>query len=269
MLETIKYATISNIYVKDLRFYDENKETELKEMCQDYGITYLPSKDRKSCYQLIENTFIKKELTTDITCNPYDRIFDKSTLSKFENGNHDEVMFVVEDDKIKGVVHIVDYNSDFINFEFYKATAYLERMLRKLLLAQNETNGTLLSWMLEKSKKSFFWKNRYANCVPEDDKRKEKLEQQRKDCNPFQTFFLNDLLMFAGSKRYVSAEFRRNCDAITNIRNWVAHNKDLTHKSKTDNHPLYKIKGLKEFVNNANLFFKCYEELEELVFTQR
>ena len=265
MLESIKYATISNIYVKDLIFFDEEKIDDLIVMCNNYGITYLPSRDRKSCYKLINGSFILSELTENLICKPYDRIFDEKTLEKFEMGSHDEVMFVLDNEKIKGVVHIVDYNADFINYEFFKATFLFEKMLRKLLTRMNESNETIIEWFKIKSVKSAHWKNRLEVCLPLDEKKLKEQILKRKECNPFQTFYLNDLLSFAFSKKYVSQEFRNNRKAITEIRNWVSHSKDLTHKSKIESQPLYKLDGIKDFVSNANIFFNCYEELEELL----
>mgnify|MGYP003672479803 CR=1 FL=1 len=268
MIDTIKYATISNIYVKDLVYYDKNKIEDLKEFCNDYGITYLPSRDRKSCFKLKNGNFEKSILTKDLVCNPYDRLFDDGTINKFESGRHDEVMFVVEDSKIKGVVHIVDYNTEFINYEFYKATYRLEKMLRNLLIKKGETNDSLLEWMNQKAnKKNGFWVNRYNQCVPENEEERKNQERRRKECNPFQTFFFNDLLMFSASKKYVSEEFKRNIENLKEIRNWVAHNKDLAPKNREESHPLYRIDGLKKFVKGARDFFRCYEELEELMIT--
>ena len=266
MIDTIKYATISNIYVKDLIFYDEKKEEELHAMCLDYGISYLPNKDKKSCYKLLENgTFKSAELTKDLMCNPYDRLFEDETITKFENGRHDEVMFVVEAGKIKGVVHIVDYNTEFINYEFFKATYRIEKMLRDLLIKKGEVNDSLIEWMRQKSKKSNdHWGNRYYQCLPKDEEKRKVEVSRRKECNPFQTFFFNDLLMFAASKKYVSKEFKTNIENLKEIRNWVAHNKDLAPKNREDSHPLYRIDGLKKFVKSAKDFFKCYEELEDL-----
>lgn len=264
MIEKIKYSTISTIYVKELIYYDENKEEHLKDFCTRNGITFLPNKNKQSCYKLVNNTFIETPLTNELICKPYDRIFDKTTLEKFEKNNQDEVMFVVEEDKIKGVVHIVDYNTEFLYFEFYKAAFFFEKNLRRLLISKKETNKSLLSWMKEKATKNGHWEKRYLECNPEDEAKKNKLYLKRRDCSPFQTFYLNDLLFFAASKRYISKEFRKSLEAIRDIRNWVSHNKDLTHKSELDNNPLYKIEELKDFVNNANIFFKCYEELEDL-----
>jgi hypothetical protein len=189
MLETIKYATISNIYVKDLIFYEESEEDKLKELCINYGITYLPSKDRRSCYKLNNGRFTISNLTDELICNPYDRLFEDETINKFEKGRHDEVMFVVENGKIKGVVHIVDYNTEFINYEFYKATYRIEIMLRDLLIQKGETNNSLLEWMRQKpTKQNDFWEIRYSQCVPEDVSERKKQERKRKECNPFQTF---------------------------------------------------------------------------------
>ena len=70
--------------------------------------------------------------------------------------------------------------------------------------------------------------------------------------------------MFAASKKYVSKEFKTNIENLKEIRNWVAHNKDLAPKNREDSHPLYRIDGLKKFVKSAKDFFKCYEELEDL-----
>lgn len=264
MLESIKYATISNIYVKDLIFYDPEKEVELKQMCIDYGISYLPSSDRKTCYRLYNDTFLKSDINENLVCNPFDRIFDPKTIEKFEKGNHDEVMFVMENGIIKGVVHIVDYNNEFINVEFFKNTYHFEKMLRDVLVLKGETNESLLEWMKNKSLKNDFWKRRFKECMPEDKDRLHNQVKKRKEFNPFQTFYMNDLLHFIASKGFVSMEFKRNIDSITKVRNWVAHNQDLAHKKQSVSHPLYKIDELKTFVVSANNFFDSYEELEEI-----
>ena len=170
MIEDIKYATISKIYVKDLVCFNNTNSKNLKTFCLENGITYLPSLDKKSCFRLNGDKFVNSKLTNDLICNAYDRLFDETTIAKFESGKHDEVMFVVEDNKIKGVVHLVDYNSAFINFEFYKAIYELETNLRQILIKAGETNDTLLKWFLLESKKNQHWKRRYTQCVPNDKK---------------------------------------------------------------------------------------------------
>lgn len=185
MIETIKYATISQIFIKDLIFYEDQKKDECKKLCNDNGITFLPNKNRKDCYKLINTVFVSQPLSSDIICNPFDRLFDETTLAKFESGNHDEVMFVVENNKIKGVVHIVDYNADFINFEFFKAMYQFEKNLRILLNLKGKTNDSIIEWIKKEGENDKFWKTRYEQCMPTDLKKCNQEIKKRKDCNPF------------------------------------------------------------------------------------
>lgn len=265
MIDHLKYSTISQIYVKDLIYYEADKEAELAEFCERNGISLLPGPDRRTCYQLQMGAFIRLPLTEEIMCNPFDRLFDEMTLAKFEKGSHDEVMFVMEDQKIKGVVHIVDYNNDFINFEFYKAVYHFEKMLRGILHHLGESNETLLEWMAKKGQNSRHWLRRYQSCCPADTDMYENQEEKRRNCGPFQTFYLNDLLHFMAFRKYASPFFGKSIQQITGLRNWVAHSQDLTHRVGTVNSPLYRIDDLKEFVKNVNRFFNCYDELEDMV----
>lgn len=269
MIENIKYSTISQIYVKDLKFYNDESKQDLILLCSELGITFIPDKDRTSIYKLVDSNFVKSEFTEDLKCNPYDRIFDLETLNKFEKGNHDEVLFVIDNNKIKGVVHIVDYNNEFIYFEFYKLIFHFEKNLRDLLKKHNESNDNLIEWMHQKSISSSsnnsknFWKIRYEQCIPYDLKKKEILIKKRKECSPFQTFYLNDLLHYCCSKGYISAEIKKNIDSINKVRNWVAHNQEIISKNVSKIEiPLYNIEGLKKFVTNANIFFEAYEEVD-------
>lgn len=265
MIDNLKYATISQIYVRDLIFYDPEKNAELISFCKHNGISLLPSSDRKSCYQLRAGSFKHMELTEEIMCNPYDRLFDEATLAKFEKGSHDEVMFVTEGGKIKGVVHIVDYNNELINFEFYRVVYQFEKMLRGILHFKNETNDSLLEWMRVKGKTDRYWGKRYRTCCPESPRKHQELADKRRNCGPFQTFYLNDLLHFIADRNYVNKSFAKSIHQINSLRNWVAHSQDLAHRTGRVNSPLYRIDELKQFVNHANLFFACYEELEEMV----
>lgn len=262
MLERIKYATISDIYVKDLIFYNEQNIEELKHFCFVNGISYLPGENRTSIYKITNLGFEECSLEDHLICNPYDRIFEEKTLNKFKNGCSDEVMFVCEDGLIKGVVHVIDYNADFINVEFYKLCFHFEKMLRDLLIKQGETNESLIEWFKEKGRQNKHWQRRYFECMPEEQIELESQIKRRNDLNLFQTFYLNDLLYFVSSRRYVSPFFRKSLNSIARIRNWVAHSKDLIMMSDKLEKPIYRINKLEAFLEDSNVFFKCYEELE-------
>lgn len=262
MLERIKYATIADIYVKDLIFFDEKRITELSEFCIVNGISYLPGENRTSIYKLTQEGFELSSLENRLICNPYDRIFEDKTLNKFKDGSPDEVMFVCEEGIIKGVVHLVDYNAGFINIEFYKLCFKFEKMLRDLLIEKGESNKSIIQWFQDKGKKSQHWQRRYNECVPLDQNELNFQIKRRNELNPFQTFYLNDLIYFVSSRKYVSPFFRKSLDSIARIRNWVAHSKDLIIKSDKLEKPIYRIDKLEAFLSDSNVFFKCYEELE-------
>lgn len=273
MIETLKYATISQIYVKDLKFFDDKNIDELRAFCKQNGFTFLPSRNRNSVYKLIDNNFTEIPLSKDLICNPYDRLFDRDTLSKFEINNHDEVLFVTEKNKIKGVVHIVDYNNEMIFFEFYKLIYRFEKNLRKFLIQKNENNDSIIDWFKYQSEngiiesQKLYWNKRYLDCLPENNDEREKMANKRNNCDQLQTFYLNDLLYFTLEKKYLnSVSTKKIIIKITNVRNWISHNNDLI--SRTNNKlesPIYNIDNLKTFISSTNTFFDVYEELEEAI----
>ncbi len=263
MIENLKYATISDIYVRDLTYYNPANHSELIKFCKENNITYLPGIDRKSCYRFINDDFSKSKLSGDLLCEPTDLLFSKSTLNKFKTGNHDDVLFVMEGKIIKGVVHVTDYNKSFVSFETYKLIYFFEKALRKYLIDKGESNNSLLNWMKNKVEAGdIHFKNRYKQCVPEGEELL--IEQKRRmNFNPFQTFFLNDLLHFVKNKNYLPPRFNQSSiDSINYVRNWVAHNKDLTHIGEEQTFPIYQIKELENFVKNINEFLDIFEHLE-------
>lgn len=271
MIEPLKYATISTIYTKDLLFYDESVKDERMQFCKKNGISFLPAPDRKHVYRLVGDEFEMQALTEEMVCNPYDLLFSDKTLAKFERGNHDEVLFVVENGVIKGVVHVVDYNHEFIQFEFFKLISTFERMMRTMLSVNGETNDSLIAWLREKGNKDEHYKSEYLRHVPMDEIKRTELEKRRIDCKPFETFYLSHLIDFSSSKGYLSKESRRYNDKIKWLRNWVAHSKDVTQRrgaaANTDQieSPLYLIDELKKFVTGMNGFFSVYEEVEGMI----
>ena len=112
-----------------------------------------------------------------------------------------------------------------------------------------------------------YWRKRYSTCCPKNSRKYQELADKRQNCGPFQTFYLNDLLHFIADRNYVSKSFAKSIHQINSFRNWVAHSQDLAHRTERIESPLYRIDELMKFVNQANRFFACYEELEEMVRT--
>lgn len=256
MLEPIKYTTISEICIRDLYFYDESEEEKLIEFCELNHITYLPGKDRKSCYRLINNEFERLDyVPDDLRCNPYDQIFEDSTIEKFMAGNHDDVMFVMENDLIKGVVHIVDYNNNNLYVELFRLLLKFEKQLRKLLFEKRKRNQDVLNYYKYKAKKNEFFAKRYEYFT------EGKGQDQMKNSNELEAFYLRNLIMFALSQKILDHKMT-DLNSITEIRNWVAHSQEVITINPSNDHPIYNIEGLKSFVRNVRSLFDAYDHLE-------
>lgn len=263
MLDRLKYFMIRDICMTDLTFYDKDDEERQIDFCTKNNITYLPARDRKSCYQLVDGKFEHVEAVPEnAQCTPEDLIFKDETIGKFEaDGNHDEVLFVMEDDYIKGIVHIVDYNNPQLYVELYRMLLAFENNLRKVLKRKRYVNDDLIIWLSERSKDQTLGqgeRNYYTKAYNRHTSSQE--ERRRHQTNPFQTFYLKELLQFMFSEQLVIGTIREVED-ISDVRNWVAHSRDVTAIHPDSEHPVYNIQGLKRFINQVRLFFKVNDRL--------
>lgn len=258
MIKKLKYAIIADIGNFNPMHNDAEKEAELIAYCNKNGFTYLPSKSKKSVYKLENNHFVRRGIDDVVKVNAFDLIFDQRTIQKFEEPNHNEVRFIVENNEIKGVVHIVDYNNAFISVELYKALFQFESNLRQLLIDNDLSNEDFISWVWDEATKT---NNDYWH------RKLETLEYRREQmsyANLFQTFNFRDLLLFAKEKKLIELS-NREIDNISDIRNSVAHNKDVTSHSDENGMIVYDFEGLDIFLEQMNSFFQSYELLADKV----
>ncbi len=271
MINKLKYATILDIGVTNLFFFDSENEKKCSEFCRNNLISYLPAKDKKSVYKFDNPGFTNLNLEIEFCINPFDRIFDNSTLKKFEKVNHNEIRFITDKSKIKGVVHIIDYNNENIQVEFYRAFYRFENNIRNLLIISGYKNEDFIKWAKTKSEleengeDNIFWINRYKSLMPIDKKNQDQEKEKRSSSNPFQTFYMRELLLFCLDQNLINQRFIK-FDSVCSLRNSIAHNKDFTSKiNESEGSLVYDFKNLKAFIAKANDFFDSYEYLEEKV----
>ena len=258
MINRLKYAIIANIANFNPVYYDAQNEDELIAYCTKNGFTHLPSKDKKSVYKLENNHFVQKRLEDVYQVNASDFIYDISTINKFEEPNYNEVHFIIEKDEIKGVVHIVDYNSVYISIELFKALLQFESNLRQLLIDNDLDNEDFISWVKDKATTTneSFWKNKLSNL--------EYRRDQMKYANLFQTFNFRDLLNFANDKNILHLS-EGDIDDVSDIRNSLAHNRDVTSQMEDNGAIVYDFVGLKIFAEKMRSFFNTYYVLADKV----
>lgn len=87
--------------------------------------------------------------------------------------------FVIENEKIVGVVHIVDYNNEFVAVELYRAFFRFENNLRNLLVRKKYNNGNSLQCIgfqidieIKDNNNSDYWTKKYQSYFPIDEKYK-------------------------------------------------------------------------------------------------
>lgn len=274
MIRKLKYAIIADIATFDLSYFDDQEESQSIDICNANGYTYLPSRCEKFVYKL-ENDHFKKvaiEMIDDnLKVNPSDLIFNSETIAKFGKQFQNEVRFLIDKeevkdkrgirviDKIIGVIHIVDYNNDFISIELFKAILQFEKNLRQLLVMNGKNNNDFISWVKEKAesaKQDSFWARRLYQLNQKKD--------ERENANPFQTFNLKELLQFAVNINLLNKK-DFNAQKIGDMRNLVAHNKDVVSKKEDEDSIVYLPKGLNVLAEQMKAFFKAYEILAKKV----
>lgn len=268
MINRLKYATIADIGIYDLVFYNESKVEKNIQFAKDNGITYLPAKNRKEVYKLVGNNFVKTSLEDTLKINPFDLVFDKNTLEKFRQVNHNEIRFIVENDLIKGVVHIVDYNNEFLQVQLYRALFLFESNLRKLLVSNGKTNADFLNWVKFKSETAEdkkHWMRRHKELQPANPERNCKKDEERDELNPFQTFYLSELLHYATAISLIDND-EGEIAVISKLRNQIAHSGDFTTSDiDGEGNLIFNFNRLIKFVKDIGDFFIAYDDLMEKI----
>ena len=262
MIKNLRYAIIADIGIFNPIFYDEQRKKELAKMCRENGITYLPAKSRKSAYKLVNNEFIETKIEEHLKVNPYDQLFAQETIDKFGKVNPNEIRFIMENDEIKGVVHIIDYNNDFIDVELFKGLLQFETNLRQLLIYKGLKDESFITWVREKPESSndgHHWNRRLYQL--------ENQKEERENTNTLQTFYLKELMLFATSKKLIDL-YDSEIEDINQLRNQLAHNKDVITFSDENGSIIYNFEGLQTFANQMKDFFYAYELLAQSVASQ-
>lgn len=263
MPEKLENAKISDILISELYFYNHEKRDILKEFCRVNSISFLPDKDQKAVYELKDDEFVRKNLNPEYCFSPKKKLLDEETLKRFEN-NPGEIRFVIENEKIIGVVHIVDYNNEFIQVEIFGLLFRFENNLRKLLRSREFNNDDFIDWVKSRAENSEYWRERYESIMPENPERRDKVIKERQENYAFQTFGLSDLLIFSFEKGVLNQDKIYFRD-IKKIRNSIAHRRHLTPMAENEEgYFIYNFEELRNFISSLKNFFQTYKYLENL-----
>lgn len=273
MITSLKNATINDIAVTELLCYDQENIPALLSLCKKNSITYIPSKDRKSIYKMIEDGFVQETINDALCLSPDEHIFDEVTIKKFTKVDHNEIRFVLRDEKIYGVVHIVDYNSEYLLVELYRAFLRFENNLRSLLIKKDLKNEDFIKWVrvmsdcaiYEDDNTQNYWTKRYETLMPAEDGKRWRVENERRNLYAFQTFLFSDLLEYAIDCKLIdSSAFPSSI--LKKLRNYIAHARHLTSITEAeDGNLIYDFSHLQKFIADLKTFFFAFDHLAQLL----
>ncbi len=217
--------SFGKIMTSDVVFYDDSFEAECAKYCQERYITYLPSLDDFDiCYRFADSKFQEERIDERQKVSVDDDIFDKSVVQKFEAH---QVLFVFEKNELVGVVHFSDYNRNTVSIYIYSLLLAFEKGIRELLIHNGLGNEDMIEFL------------------------QSKIKEEMKELEPFQTFYLKDLIKLANSKKIL-----RLSESVNDIRNIVMHAKNpVKYKD-------YEVAGLIYNIESFKNFFKSIKSLQ-------
>lgn len=215
--------SFDKIMTSDVIFYDDSFEAECAKFCQERYITYLPSLDNFDiCYTFVDSKFQDERIDSRQKVSVDDDIFDKSIVEKFEAH---QVLFVFEKNELVGVVHFCDYNRNQVSIYIYSLLLAFEKGLRELLIHNGLHNEDMIEFLHSR------------------------IKDEMKELEPFQTFYLMNLIKLTNSKKILKLS-----ESVNDIRNIVMHAKNpVKHKDYEVAGLIYNIESFKNFFKSIKL----------------
>jgi len=198
--------TIGDIATRQIIYFDKAFEDKCAEFCQVRDISMLPDLSvLRSIHKYdrdkhkFSHTFLPPNEFKQMTISPDRFLFADQTLAKFQK---QDLLFVVDQDVLLGIVHYSDYNKSIVYEQTYHRLFKLERGLLQLI----EMSG------------KFKRRNLYPKTthMPDAPLTAWDFREEHKS--------LNEVLNFANDHKLISIQ---NVAAVKELRNRVAHSADL------------------------------------------
>ena len=220
-------------------------------ICDYLKIDNLPAIDGRHFFRSDGVSFTQHELLPEHKLFVNNRLFDDYVLQQFAANRHD-VLFVFEEDALRGVVHLCDYNRDIVLQCIQDDILSFERKLRHLILLHGFRNDDMRSYFAYKRDKTSKGNDKtfYQAKIDSYDRRSAEIDT----LGYFQSFDFSDLLNFASSeftqcifkaKPYTYDGIQRSGgDILRELRNIAMHGKNPVAINKETS--VYSIDSLKK-----------------------
>lgn len=153
------------------------------------------------------------------------------------------VLFVFEKSELAGIVHFSDYNRNLVFIYIYSLLLTFERGLRELLICSELDNEDMVEFFKKHQDGNDYFKGQFEYYS------KQKTKKEMKELEPFQIFYLKDLIGLTNSNNLLKLP-----GSITDIRNIVMHARNpVRHKDYEIAGLIYDIEYFKNFIEVTKL----------------
>jgi hypothetical protein len=247
--------TFENIMQPEILFYDKKMEAACFDICGHLKIDNMPAINGKNYYELHNKQFKKKTIGNVHKLYLDDSVFSPALLKKFRVNNHN-VLFVFEENVLRGVVHISDYNRNNVLESVQDDLLAFERKLRQLILLNGFKNEDMQDFFLQmkNSSKDKNEKNYYARKIKSYDYRINEIN----NFGQFQLFEFSDLMNFAENSfskvvhqindYSINGKQKTGKEILRELRNLVMHGKNPV--TKENEKLIYSIRSLQGFMES-------------------
>jgi hypothetical protein len=225
--------TFEDIMQSNILYYDPIAENACFDICNHLRIDNMPGIDGLHYYERIKGMFERNKIEAFHRVSVNDNLISNESIEKFKSNSHN-VLFVYEEDLLRGVVHISDYNRDVVLQKIQDDVLSFERKLRQLILLSGFKNSNMLEYFEKKLKDSTSTKNidYYSLRIRNFNNRKGEIDS----LGPFQLFEFNDLMNFTNSSfskwihkvnTYELGDAKKSgTDILRELRNLAMHGKN-------------------------------------------
>lgn len=257
---TPKPITFADIMERDLYYYDESREDICRRFCEMLRISYLPCLSEEPSFYTWNAQKERFEgpnvITHRVSVRAEEEIFQPSVLKKFSYHHHN-VLFVLEEKRLAGVVHIADYNKNAVLLTYYAFLLDFEKKLRELLIFSNKTNEDMVDYYKRMIDVLYAGPMEHCRRQYNDYIRNEKKIRMMEALGPFQAFPIADLLYFAREQGLLDIELT-DVQELKELRNATMHGQDVVGQDER----LFSMESMQKHFERILLFEKYYSMLK-------
>lgn len=260
-----KFTIINDVVTFDTIYFDEEFKETCASICETLYIDCFPDINSLTYKRIDNNEWITKSIPYNL--DNIEGAFDSNLLKLFSN-NDSNIIFYLDNEMVKGVIHFTNYENSIVYSNLYHNLNVFEKQLREYFISNGLKDSDFLNYLetykLHASRQKF--KERVLVRI--------KQLRNSKDKRPFENTYLSELMEF-GVSGFLNEETSQKLDlkflkqklnfsngkssqlfqVINELRNFVMHHDNISGESKFTPHNFVEFQHFFELVNHFHFSF--------------